>query len=162
MKAGPLALAPYKGLTTTVGFPSSDAPPQTPFIVGEGTNLTDITGTYGGVKFPLFGTIPCLSVKGQTVPCQVGADFLYLIVINASPTTDVRFISTPKVTVTKTGGFPGTKCGAAALEINGSTMAYVLVPNRAKLTGDTAEFPAFKTPLAIPHANFLAFGFFCS
>jgi hypothetical protein len=162
LKPGPLALAQYKGLTTKVVFPPNDAPPQTPFIVGEGTNLTDITGKYGGAKFPLFGSIPCLNTMGQTVTCPAGADFLYLLVLNASPATDVRFNATPGVTVTDTGGFPGTKCGAAALEIGGGTMAYVLVPKRAKLTGNTAKFPPFATPLTISHANFLVFGFFCS
>jgi hypothetical protein len=162
LKAGPLALAPYKGLTTTVDLPSSDSPPQTPFVLGEGTNPATITGTYGGKKFPLFGSIPCLNTMGQPVACPVGADFLYLILINASPTTDVRFISTPAVTIASTAAFPGKKCGSAALEILGSTSAYVLLPKRAKLAGRKAKFPPFDTPLTIPHANFLVFGFFCS
>jgi hypothetical protein len=162
MTAGPLALAPYKGLTTKVNFPPSNAPPQTPFIVGEGTNATDITGTYGGKKFPLFGSISCLNTMGQTVTCPVAADFLYLIIINASPTTDVRFNATPAVTVTSAAGFPGKKCGSAVLEISGSTLAYVLVPKRAKLVGGTEKFPPFTVPLTIPHANFLVFGFYCA
>jgi hypothetical protein len=162
MKAGPLTLAPYKGLTTTVNLPSSDAPPQTTFILGEGTNRTNITGKYGVAKFPLFGSIPCLNTMGQTVTCPAGTAFLYLILINASPTTDVRFTSTPGVTVASTVGFPGKKCGSAALEIAGPTLAYVLVPNRAKVSGGKAKFPPFDTLLFIPHANFLVFGYFCS
>jgi hypothetical protein len=151
-----------KGLNTEVDLPRSISRPMTPLKLGLGTNLSNITGTNGGKIFPLFGSIPCRNLIGETVTCPVAVGFLYLIIINDTTRLDVRFFWTPEVTVRSATGFPGKTCSSASLENFGSTLAYVLLPTTAKLVGDTAKFPPFGTGVIISPAKFVVFGFFCS
>jgi len=84
----------YEGYSVKAVFPSG-APAGTLLVVRDATGKGDATGKVDGKTFPpfnLYGIVPVLYIKAH----NEGAKF--------------QFSATPKITVTATGTFPGTRC----------------------------------------------------
>jgi hypothetical protein len=99
-------LSAVAGVTVSLQMKKNNAPANTQFIVGDGTDLKNITGTSGGKKFPIFGKVPCYNWYGK-IDCK-GAALVYVEVINAS-SIDVKFTGDPNFTITASS-FPGKVC----------------------------------------------------
>ncbi|HTA40417.1 MAG TPA: hypothetical protein VK760_15135 [Candidatus Acidoferrales bacterium] len=154
-KANSVSLKTYKTFAITLNFPKSKAN-NASFIIGDGTGSKDITGTLSGAKFPVYGSIPCITTKGKTVKCP-GTAFLYVFVANASAGT-VSFPAIPSSSVTTTGKFPGKTCSPIALQ---GTQAWILIPLASKVKGNTFGTPALKDDFSFPSRTFAVLGFTC-
>lgn len=106
----------YKGIKATMILPTNNAGKNDLFVVAEGTSDKDITGTYAGKKFPVFGSLPCYeSSTGKRIACY-GKPLVYVLFYNKSDAsvtfdnkTGLRFnISAAK--------FPGKVCQIAGLD----------------------------------------------
>jgi hypothetical protein len=158
-----VALQAYETYALTLSFPKSNAK-NAEFLLGLGTSSKDISGSFDGAKFPDYGTLPCITLKGKTTKCP-GKAFLYLFIANASAGT-VTFPSIPGASVTTTGAFPGAKsCSAILMHMNSATKptpdAWILLPGSAKPVGKTVSVPGFPGGFGFPTYTFTVVGFIC-
>jgi len=95
-------LKAYRGITQILKYPavSGKAPSKTPLITGEATGHGDITGTFQGTKFPVYGSssVPCVNQYGSAASCS-GKAVLYDLMVNPGTTT-VNFVGSPSVALT--------------------------------------------------------------
>lgn len=104
-------LKTYKRITMAIASGKNDAPGSLPFIVGNGTGSTDITGTLHGLKFPEYGKVPCFSgsLLGAGVATCRGSAIVYVLFLDDDK-AGVTLATMPTVRLTKSGKFPGNTC----------------------------------------------------
>lgn len=104
------ALKTYKGITATITWPSSNAKPNTFIIIGEGTNSTDITGTFNGHAFTFYKGkgVKCYNTSLKVTPCA-GSALVYAIVANDSKNA-ITFSGTPQIDIASSGLAGKKKC----------------------------------------------------
>jgi hypothetical protein len=92
----------YKGITQTVKYPavSGSVAANTTFVTAEGTGNSDITGTFSGEKFPIYGSkdVKCLGASSSSEKCA-GKAVVYDLLVNAS-TNSVTFTGSPSIALT--------------------------------------------------------------
>lgn len=98
-KATSFRLKPYKGITQTVRFPAYNGTVASgaKLVVGEGTNAKDITGTFQGSRFPLYGKVPCVNQYGSSAACA-GKAVIYDMFVNAT-SNGLNWSGSPAITL---------------------------------------------------------------
>jgi len=112
-KGTTVALASYHGIALTmVWVPPMPQQPNS-FVTGDATGNGDITGTFQGSRFPYYGSVNCIDALYHPITCP-GKAFLYTIAVNTT-SFGIGFHTTPKIEITNTRAYPGTKCRIANL-----------------------------------------------
>ena len=155
---GTVALKPFLGVGVTLGFQKNNAPAKTTFIAGDGTSLKNITGTFKGKKFPLYGSIGCVDYYGKATKCT-GKALVYFVMINATTTT-VKFSGVPSVTVSA-ATFPGKTCRQNALVPSGNTYVWGWVPSPVAPKRGKVTFPTNGQAQSFPGQNAILISIVC-
>jgi hypothetical protein len=113
-KGTTVALAAYHGIALTMLWPPPNPPLSNTFVSGDATGNGDITGAYHGSRFPKYGSVKCIDPFFHPITCP-GKAFLYSFTLNAT-SFEIGFHTSPKMKITNTRPYPGTKCIIANLE----------------------------------------------
>jgi hypothetical protein len=144
---GTFSLAAYKGITMKVTTGTTGATKAVPFIVGNGTSKTDITGTNNGKAFPFMSAKPgnCITVvgsQGNAATCPT--PFVYFEEINDSK-TNVTIPDWPSSTISNTGKYPGKTCTLAIMvSTKSGAMYWDLLPITGKVSGSSVTLKGKK------------------
>jgi hypothetical protein len=158
-KGGSVTLAPFKGVGSVVSFGPNNAPGKVGFLVSDGTSSKDITGTFNSLKFPDFGTVPCVSLAQKIVKC-VGTPFFYTFAGNFSKSA-VAFAALPGAVITD-AKFPGKTCGQGEVAFNSAGQAaWFILPGAVKPKGGKATFPGFKNKFTFNPNGFTVIAYYC-
>ncbi|MBV8489905.1 MAG: hypothetical protein JO199_05180 [Candidatus Eremiobacteraeota bacterium] len=141
---GTYKLPAYQGITVQIQLGSNTAPSAgTKFLFADATGKNDITGTYGGHKFPPYSEKTCASHNA----CP-GASAVYLEAINGQKSsTPITFHSTTTLTVDEKT-FPGKSCSPGLLGQTGWSYFPEVTgnPKAGKLVLKIQANPLFKLP----------------
>jgi len=155
-----VTLGVYHGLALTEHIPANNAKSHDTFVFGEGTSDADITGMFEGSIFPVYGSVRCVNIDFQSVPCA-GKALLYHVMQNTS-TLAIGWNSTPKFHITDAKAFPGTTCKEATLNLVNEKWVWELLPIRAKPKNGAVTFQPWTAAVALVPSQFGVFGFICS
>lgn len=137
-------LKSYRSVTQILKYPavSGKAPAKTAFVTGEATGKKDVTGTFQGTKFPLYGSSsgPCVGNYGSAQACS-GKAVVYDLMVNAG-TTNVSFVGSPSITLTGKVLRHKTTCTLNQL-IRAGGWAYQATPVTATIAKGKVQLPQF-------------------
>ena len=157
-----VALDQYRGITLTMTWPG-DSPPQSKnnFVTGDAIGKGDITGTYNGTVFPLYGTVGCINESFQKTRC-IGTAFLYSITANAT-SFEIGWGHGPKFVITNTKAYPGSTCQNIGLLYSPQLKKWFwqIWPTSGKPVSNTLTIPYWDNPLSIPSDGTLIVGVMC-
>jgi|SRR5579862_117544 len=147
-------LAAYKGLALSEVFGKNTLPGDK-IVVVDGTGPSNITGKAGGVLFPPYGSVGCVTLSGSKTRCP-GKAFLYTLLANI--TSGLTWASTPRFTIVKAGAFPGTKCELIDLYATQGHYVWVVLPVYATPSNGSVSFAPWTQTISAQKV----FGFICS
>ena len=154
----------FDGIRLYIQFPQNNAPKNDTFVIGAGTSDANITGTFDGIAFPLYGSkgYPCYRYNTTTkTPC-VGKGLVYAAIVNKGKAA-VTFQKTPSVTIIASK-FYGTKCTLDQLVDNGNgvILGWEITPLSAAPSRKKLVIPSASIPLVIAQGQkFYTFAISC-
>ena len=145
------ALKSYKGISQTLRFPSlsGSVPSGTKIVVGEGTTAKDITGTFEGTKFPIYGSssVPCVNQYGSATGCA-GKAVIYDGLVNPGQ-SGVTWNGSPAITLESSTAFKHKKhCTLNQLIADGG-WAYQSTPVTGVIKKNKVTLPVFATSYSV-------------
>ena len=159
-KGKTLRLRHYRGMSLTLALLPNVPVKSSQFVAGIGTSDTDITGTYHGASFPLYGSIDCVDLDNTKTAC-VGKAFLYMFMDNASP-RPVGFNADPGFTIVSKSGYPGTRCQLNSLTVTSSgQLAWVRFPILGRVVHQSVKFKPWTAALLLRPDYKAVFAFSC-
>ena len=144
-----MGVGPVQGYRLQIQFPKNNAKSGDMVIVGDGTSDLNITGKVQGQKFPLYGSVPCISATGTSTTCA-GKGVLYVEILNTSADA-IKFASLPTVTLQgpkKLGTYK--QCQIDALKTSSGKPAWFQLPVTAAPSGTQLTFPAYNVAVTLP------------
>ncbi|HTA40716.1 MAG TPA: hypothetical protein VK760_16660, partial [Candidatus Acidoferrales bacterium] len=155
-----ITFATYHGLTLEEQLFRTNAKPAT-IIAALGTSDRDITGTFGGVAFPVYGTVPCVDPVSHPSICP-GKAILYNLIDNHTD-EDIGFGQTPRFSLTNAGSFPGKECELISLtRTKAGQWEWVLELMYSRPKDGKISFPSRgRAIFGFSPDTFYTFGFIC-
>ena len=136
-------LKAYKGIAQTLKYPalSASLPANSTLITGEGTGSSDITGTFTGTKFPLYGAkgVPCVNGSGSSGSC-VGTALVYDLLANATA-NNAMFTGSPSIALVARSLKHDRSCVLNQLIQRGAGWAWEVTPVGSFTKKDTVSLP---------------------
>lgn len=151
----------YHGVTLMVRFGITSVNGRD-FVVGMGTNDSNITGKDFDSVFPMYGTSEgCVDLNFNTVKCR-GKAVLYVLLRNPDSTFGAGIPDSPLFRLTKKSAFHGTKCQMAMLVYRGSSnWQWLELPVHAKPRTGVVTFKPYHWILSLEPGYFQPVAFHC-
>jgi|SRR5579862_9316235 len=144
---GAFVLPSYRNLAAVIDYGKNDASRSAAFVVADATGDGDVTGLLNAAQpFPLYGSVPCLSPRGEPVVCD-GKAMLYLLIINVSG-IPIRFVSSPQIQVSNLAGIPAKLCEVRTMAWSDPKQTKAVWRSHAwaaPVVGKTVTFPALQS-----------------
>jgi hypothetical protein len=154
------ALKKLAGITQTVKLQavSGSAPANTGIVTAEGTGKSDITGTFSGRTFPLYGS-DCVNTSSSATACA-GKAIVYDILVNISE-NDVTFTGSPLITLTAPTPLKHKK-KCTLNQWNGTGSEYLVTPVTGNVKKGKVTLPVFASPFHLNGHTIDTFAISCS
>jgi hypothetical protein len=154
------ALKALAGITQTVKLQavSGSVPANTGVVTAEGIGKSDITGTFSGKTFPLYGS-DCVNASSSATTCT-GKAIVYDILVNISANS-VTFTGSPSITLTAPTPLKHKK-KCTLNQWNGVGSQYLVTPVTGNIKKGKVTLPVYPSSFHLNTHTVDTFAISCS